>query len=129
MYYTSRDNDWFDLFTMNADGTNHQKLLDSPGTSEVEVSWGLGGIVFVSNMDTGSNLQLYKIQPDGTGLTRLSNHANFDYIPEFNADGSKIIFISNRNGPADVFIMNADGTGVTQITFDAPTEWAPKFQP
>ena len=70
---------------------------------------------------------LYK--SNGTGLTRLTNHANFDYIPAFSSDGTKIIFISNRTGPADVFIMNADGTGVTQITSDASTEWAPTFQP
>ena len=35
----------------------------------------------------------------------------------FSPDGSKIVFMSSRDGKLEVYVMNADGTEVTQLTF------------
>src|SRR5437899_3043132 len=45
-------------------------------------------------------------------------------------DGNKIVFNSNRTGTSQVYVMNADGSGQTQLTFDsAPkdqvSDWSP----
>jgi WD40-like Beta Propeller Repeat len=37
----------------------------------------------------------------------------------FSPDGSKIVFMSSRDGKLEVYVMNADGTEVTQLTFTA----------
>ena len=42
---------------------------------------------------------------------------------------SKITFQSNRNGNFDIFVMNADGSGVTQLTNSPADEFLPLFSP
>src|SRR3989442_10602816 len=42
---------------------------------------------------------------------------------------SKITFNSNRNGNFDIFVMNADGSGVTQDTSNPLDERLPLFSP
>src|SRR5881396_605070 len=56
------------------------------------------------------------------------------YAPQLSqAAGSgiadKITFQSNRNGNFDIFVMNADGSGVTQLTNSPADEFLPLFSP
>ena len=44
-------------------------------------------------------------------------------------DGSKIAFHSRRTGNLDLFVMNADGTGVTQLTSTSTFEFFPVWSP
>src|SRR5262249_42871042 len=41
---------------------------------------------------------------------------------------AKIAFSSNRSGDTEIYVMNADGSGVRRLThspkFDAPSEWS-----
>src|SRR3989475_10235092 len=46
-----------------------------------------------------------------------------------NGGGGKITFQSNRNGNFDIFVMNADGSGVTQVTSHPFDEYLPLFSP
>src|SRR5438034_5773417 len=46
-----------------------------------------------------------------------------------NGGAGKITFQSNRNGNFDIFVMNADGSGVTQLTSHPFDEYLPLFSP
>ena len=70
-----------------------------------------GLIAFESNRD--GNLEVYVTNPDGTGVTNLTNNAAADSFPAWSPDGSEIAFRSDRDGDSEIFVMNADGTGVT----------------
>ena len=53
-----------------------------------------------------------------------------DGLAAFSPDGSKIAFTSTRDGDPEIFVMNRDGTGVTQLTHDnvhedLGPEWSP----
>src|SRR5213083_3084647 len=73
-----------------------------------------GLIAFVSNRD--GNNEIYVMNADGTGLTRLTNDPASDVYPAWSPDGSRIAFTSTRDGHNNIYIMNADGSGVTQLT-------------
>lgn len=80
-----------------------------------------GRIAFTSRRD--GNGEIYVIDADGTGLTRLTNDPGEDWGPSWSPDGQKIAFESQRpydgnvrNG--DIYVMNADGTGLTILTDD-----------
>ena len=60
---------------------------------------------------------IYVAQPDGTGETRLSPPAPaHDYSPAWSPDGTKIAFVSERDGNPEIYVMNADGSNQTRIT-------------
>lgn len=46
--------------------------------------------------------------------TRINNA----YAPAWSPDGSRIAFVSEREGTPDIYIMNADGSHVVQLTDD-----------
>lgn len=76
------------------------------GSTTVDVRVNKNLIAFVS--DRGGNRDIYTIRPDGTGETRLTNHAANDGSPSWSADGTKIVFTSNRDGATDIYVLNAD---------------------
>ncbi len=73
-----------------------------------------GKIVYVDYV--GSQQEIFTVNLDGTGETRLTNNAAEDLWPAWSPDGTEILFYSDRNGTGDhLFTMKADGTGVTNI--------------
>ena|GEM_PF-1098747 len=83
-----------------------------------------GKIVFTRSVGAaGPQRQIFTVNPDGSGLTQLTFDGT-NMGPRWSADGTKIVFNSNRVTPTDadgsmeIWIMNADGSGQTQITFN-----------
>ncbi|MEJ7783293.1 MAG: DUF5050 domain-containing protein [Solirubrobacteraceae bacterium] len=80
--------------------------------------------------DRDGNLEIYTMNLDGSGQTRLTNNAANDAQPFFSPDGRKIAFSSTRDGGNyEIYTMNADGTNQIRLTnnpaFDAATSWSP----
>jgi len=73
-----------------------------------------GSIVFDS--DGPGNREIYIMDGDGGNPSRLTNNAAVDRMPVFSGDGTQIAFSSNRDGQDDIWVMNRNGTGVTQLT-------------
>ncbi len=58
----------------------------------------------------------------------LTGHDSDAFAPAWSPDGKRIAFVSDRDGPDQLFVMRADGTGVVRLTNgqaekDTPT-WA-----
>lgn len=69
-----------------------------------------GKIAFMSMRD--GNAEIYKMNPDGSNLTNLTENGAIDIEPAVSPDGKKIAFTSNRSGNFEVYTMNAlDGSG------------------
>lgn len=62
--------------------------------------------------------------------TRLTDAPGLNDGPEFSPDGKTIWFNSTRTGLMQVWHMNADGSGQTQMTFDENmNSWFPHISP
>jgi TolB protein len=84
-------------------------------------------IVFESNRDDG-DLEIYSMNADGSGQTRLTNSPGFDKMPAASPDGSKIAFVSDRTETDQIFVMDANGGNVQQLTTlgtNAFPTWSP----
>jgi Tol biopolymer transport system component len=59
-------------------------------------------IIFSSNYEQprSGNFDLYLINVDGTGLEKVTTHADFDSFPMFSYDGKLLVWASNRNQQA-----------------------------
>jgi Tol biopolymer transport system component len=96
-----------------------------------------GRIAFVSNRD--GNPEIYTMNADGSAPTRLTDHPEVDAHPAWSPDGTRIAFtryaqITLPDGTvdrdADIHVMNADGTGLTNLsrspgTFELDPTWSP----
>ncbi len=91
----------------------------------------ISGILFVSERD--GNWEIYLIQPDGSGLTRLTEDSKVDADPAWSPDGRQIAFRSRRDGSSDIFIMGADGSKPRNLIRDPSDslddEFSPVFNP
>ncbi len=85
------------------------------------------GIAFVSERD--GNREIYLIQPDGTGLTQLTDHPKVDSDPAWSPDGTQIAFRSRRDGSSDIFIMAADGSSPVNLIDDPADSFDDEFAP
>ena len=87
----------------------------------------IGKIAFASDRD--GNMEIYVMDSDGGGQTRLTEDPGEDFSPAWSPDGSKLTFISTRDGNAEVYVMNVDGTGQTRLTNSTAGEVSPVFTP
>jgi Tol biopolymer transport system component len=64
------------------------------------------------------------VNPDGSGLTRLSPSGGGDFFPVWSPDGTRMLF-SILSG--DLWVMNADGTGRAELArgFISQYRWSP----
>ena len=93
-----------------------------------------GRIVFASNRDGTYNYEIYSMNPDGTGQTRLTNNSAIDYSP------SRLPRRSRRSPSPptatathyEIYVMNADGTGPDppdqRAAVDNNPAWSPDGQ-
>lgn len=91
-------------------------------------------IVFGSDRDTiGSSFhryQIYFMNADGSGQTRLTTTEAEDRFPAWSPDGTRIVFRrAPLVGSSDLWVMNADGTGQVNLTGDPASEGSPSWSP
>jgi TolB protein len=75
-----------------------------------------GPIYFGSPAGAYPNYEIFSIQPDGTGLRRLSYDPAPDQMPDVSRDGRKIVFVSKRSGSWEIHSMNSDGSNAKRLT-------------
>jgi Tol biopolymer transport system component len=68
-----------------------------------------GRVIFESGRD--GNQEIYAMNPDGSGQTRLTNNSANDGEPAWAPSGQRIAFVSNREGSNAIYVMKADGSG------------------
>jgi len=85
-------------------------------------------ITFVRN--DGAVHDLFTVNPDGSGLSRLTGFAGLAETPQWSPDRSKIVFEGGQSG--EIFVINADGSGQTNLTMTrsgTEKETGPKWSP
>ena len=80
-------------------------------------------------MSVGGTEEIYVMNADGTGQTRLTTDSGRDIAPAWSPDGSKIVFQSNRSGNWQIWTMSPTGTNQTRLTNTGTNEGTPRFSP
>lgn len=137
----------YEIFSADLDGGNLRRLTDHDGyDAEGAVSPDGSRIVFTSLRD--GDLDLYLMDADGSNVRRLTDTPGYDGGPFFSWDGRYIVFRASRPqgaaleeyrallrqslvrpGKLEIYSMNADGTGVRQVTRSGAASFAPFMHP
>ncbi len=70
----------------------------------------------VAMTSAGSYEDLCIVEADGSGTRRLMDDRFKDRHPRWSPDGKRIAFYSDRSGVYDIWCINADGSGLVQLT-------------
>jgi Tol biopolymer transport system component len=120
----------FGIHLVNPNGSG---ITSVTGNDDLEPAWSPDGneIAFVRYPPSGlqADAEIYSINSDGTGETRLTNNSVSDTQPAWSPDGTKIALVSEVGGNSDIYVMNADGTGLHNVTNSSAMEFAPDWQP
>jgi len=138
----------YDIYLAGVDGRIRKKLTDTPGyDAEATVNFKTGKIVYTSL--ASGDLELWVMNTDGSGKRQVTRRPGYDGGAVFSRDGKKIVWrATNPNDPAvmrryqellkenltepmrmELFIANADGSGVRQLTDFGCASFAPTFTP
>ncbi len=122
------DNHFWDIYVMNADGSDQTRLTDVSAWDSYP-SWSPDGqrIAFQSYGD--GNWEIYVMNADGSGRTRLTDNPASDDGPSWSPTGQKIVFFSDRDGNREIYMMSADGSGQTRLTDDPAPDLYPSWSP
>jgi Tol biopolymer transport system component len=77
------------------------------------------------------NIHIYSLNLNTNELVQLTYGEYRDAMPAWSPDRSEIVFVSNRSGNFDLYVMNADGSNIRQLTETAESEspvWTPDGQ-
>jgi Tol biopolymer transport system component len=126
----------------NKDLSNQVKLTNESADSGWAV-WKPGGakLAFESNRadpdpdDTNAINDIFTMNPDGSGIVKLTHSDDVSDTAEWSPDGEQIAFGSDRRNVAwsrEIYVMDADGTSVRRVSTlpeKAEVDTAPRFSP
>lgn len=100
------------------------------GNWDWDPDWAPNGGPIVYQSKEGSHWEIFRINPDGSGVVALTRPATTlvdqlpsNVAPAFSPDGQQIAFLSNRRddndaGPWRLWVMNADGSNQRPLPID-----------
>ena len=124
------------IFTMNVDGSDKRMVSTGAGVTTCAY-WTYPdsrGIIYSSTHLAESSCpprpdysrgyvwpvhpgyDVFRADPDGGRLIRLTDSPGYDAEATFRRDGSRIVFTSVRDGDLDLYTMDADGGNVRRLT-------------
>ena len=98
-------------------------------------------ILFVHNPEgdafEADEMEIYVMNADGTGVVRLTDNSVYDWPTAWSPDGTRILFVRDPDGGGhgfgnddlEIYVMNADGTGVVRLTDNSVGDWPAAWSP
>lgn len=97
-----------------------------PVSEATDPVWSPDGNTIAFTCAVAGNLDICRVNRDGTGFTRLTTDGAFDQHPAWSADGTRIAFTTGRFGTGvSIAVMNADGSGVALVRVGQLPSWTP----
>ena len=143
-YMTSGDNgsgcECRAVYVIDADGAHLHRITKFGLRPGGRPDWSPDGTTILfrthpTDDPSGTGSNLYIVRPDGTQLRALTHFGAGERVLEgsYSPDGSSVVFETSHGAVGgtfpDLFVMNADGTGMHRLigtrTFETTADWGP----
>lgn len=95
------------------DGSNAKQLtFTGMGTFNAWPRWSPNGKEIAFHSSADGNFEIYTINRDGTGLTRVTDYSGLDQFPEWSPSGKQLVIRRDR----ELFVIENDGSNPIQLT-------------
>jgi hypothetical protein len=64
------------------------------------------------------NSDIYRMNPDGSGIVPVTNSPGDDFRPAWSPDGNLLVFSTRRHGGIDIYTIQPDGSNGLRLTPD-----------
>jgi len=133
-----------EIYTVNADGTNLIRLTNNEERLSKPIwSPNTESIAYVVTDEQRNNLDIYVMKADGSNQTRLTTDRWVDTEPAWDPTGGRIAFSSDRDSylsvsdefvyervfEFEIYVMDADGSGQTNLTNSQGSDTEPAWSP
>ena len=119
------------IYISDYDGAN-QKRVTVSRSLDITPAWSpdAKSIAYTSYRSSFPDIlvqSLYDLRP----YTRPANGSaeRQNYLPAWSPDGARLAFMSNRDGNAEIYVVNRDGSGLRRLTnhpgIDVTPTWSP----
>ena len=93
----------------------------------VTPTWLKDGRILYSGC-VGQDCGLFAVNADGANPQQITKDST-DSAPAVSPDGSRIAFMSQRDGNWEVYVVNVDGTGLVRLTTNHANDGLPVWSP
>lgn len=148
--FTSLRSGDLELYTMNIDGSELRQITSDLGydggaffsPDGSKIIWRASRpktdeeiAKYKGLLDEGlvepTDMELFIANADGSEMRQLTTLGKANWAPYFHPSGEKVLFASNHKSeagfPFNIYMINIDGTGLTQITYDTAFDSFPMF--
>ena len=112
---------------MGCDGSDPVNLTNH-SSDDRDPSWaGNGTLAFSSDRNSGGGFDIYLLTLDPWEVSRLTTNAARDEMPALSPDGSKLAFVSHRDGNAEIYVLEISSKSLTRITNNTADDMDPAW--
>ncbi|HTH66175.1 MAG TPA: Ig-like domain-containing protein [Gemmatimonadales bacterium] len=116
--------------TVSGVGPGHARVTaTAPGGKTAAADLFVESELLLAGTRNGS-LKLYWVdRANLSALRRAASDTTLATDPAISPDGSRVAFVSTRDGNPEIYVMDADGTSLTRVTNDPQPDGRPAFTP
>jgi TolB protein len=92
-------------------------------------AWSPDGRTLAVSLSREGGSQIFLMNPEGSGVRRLTSSPAIDTEPRYSPDGRWIYFTSDRGGTPQIYRMPAGGGEPQRVTFEGSYNVSPRISP
>jgi hypothetical protein len=130
-FATARENNHFDIFLINADGSGLVNLTKTGDVEEMYPAWSPDSLqlAFMSSSISGPGSELMVMDRDGTNRVQLTENGAWQSSPSWSPDGPRLVFDSQMGDLPGIYEWDMGSSSLTRLTSSPLVAARPAWSP